>query len=134
MYRQQYRPSKYGNKKTEFNGKTYDSKFESSVAQDLEFRKMAKDIKDYDTQYRVEVYAYTKDGLPVHLCNHKVDFRIHHNDGSYELVEAKGFETADYRMRRKYLEKFWLPEHLDHTYTVIKQKNSWRDYKPKGKK
>jgi transcription elongation factor Elf1 len=43
--------NKYGAKRTVFNGKLYDSKFEASVASELETRKRAKDIRDYETQY-----------------------------------------------------------------------------------
>lgn len=113
--------NKYGARRTEFNGKKYDSKFEAGVAQELELRKRAKDIKDYDTQYRIDAWAYRKDGTRAFCVKHKVDFRLHLNDGSYELLEAKGVETADYRMRRRFLEELWLPEHPDHIYTVIKQ-------------
>lgn len=113
--------NKYGAKRTEFNGKIYDSKFEAGIAGELETRKRAKDIKDYDTQYRIETWAYRSDGVKAFMVRHKVDFRIHHTDGSFELYEAKGVETTDYKWRRKFLEEIWLPEHPDHTYTVIKQ-------------
>lgn len=119
--------NKYGAKRTEFNGKIYDSKFEAQTAQSLELRKRAKDIKDYDIQYQIVAIAYDKHGDPAITKKHKVDFRIHHNDGSFELYEAKGIETDDYKNRREFLEKLWLPENLDHTYTVIKQNsNKWR--------
>lgn len=121
MYRVRY-GNKYGAKKTEFNGYKYDSKFEASVAQELELRKKAGEIKDYEQQYKVEMWAHRSDGTPAFKVSHKVDFRVLHNDGSYELMEAKGVETADYKMRRKFLEELWLPEHLDHTYTVVKQR------------
>ena len=113
--------NKFGAKRTEFNGNIYDSKFEASVAAELETRKLAKDIKDYDRQYRVECWAYRADGEKAFVVKHKVDFRIHHNDGSFELYEAKGVETADYKFRRKCLEELWLPINKDHIYTVIKQ-------------
>lgn len=121
MYRQYY-GNKYGAKKTEFNGYKYDSKFEASVARELELRKQGGDILDYDKQYKVEMWAHRSDGTPGFKVSHKVDFRIHHKDGSFELLEAKGVETADYKMRRKFLENLWLPENLDHTYTVVKQR------------
>lgn len=121
MYRVRY-GNKYGAKRTEFNGKKYDSKFEASVAQELELRKKAGDIKDYETQFKVEMWAYDANGKPAMKVTHKVDFRVHLNDGSYELLEAKGVETSDYKMRRKWLETFWLPFNLDHTYTVVKQR------------
>lgn len=113
--------NKYGAKRTEFNGKIYDSKFEASVAQDLETRKRAKDIIDYDTQFKVEIPVYTKDGTIVHVVKHKVDFRVWELDGSFMLLEAKGVETTDYKWRRTLLEKIWLPEHQEYTYEVIKQ-------------
>jgi uncharacterized Zn finger protein (UPF0148 family) len=113
--------NKYGAKRTEFNGKIYDSKFEALVANDLETRKKAGDIKDYDIQYKVIMWVYREDGVKAYEVKHKVDFRIHHNDGSFELYEAKGIETDDYKWRRKNLENVWLPLHPDHTYTVIKQ-------------
>lgn len=98
-----------------------DSKFEASVADNLYARKKMGDIKDYDSQFRVECWAYTADGEKAFCVKHKVDFRIQHNDNSFELLEAKGVETSDYRWRRKCLEKLWLPLHKDHTYTVVKQ-------------
>lgn len=113
--------NKYGAKRTEFNGKIYDSKFEASVAQDLETRKRAGEIKDYDTQYKVEITAYRIHGEEGFKVSHKVDFRVHENDGSYTLTEAKGVETPDYKWRRRFLEELWLPDHKDYTYEVVKQ-------------
>ena len=113
--------NKYGAKRTEFKGKLYDSKYEAGVAAELDLRKRAKEILDYDTQYKVEIAVYRADGTPAFYVNHKVDFRIHHKDGSYELLEAKGVETVDYKWRRKFLETIWLKENPDHEYTVIKQ-------------
>lgn len=115
------RSNKYGAKRTEFNGKIFDSKFEASVAEDLETRKLAKDIKDYDTQFRIEVDVYNALGEVVAHKRHKVDFRILHNDGSYELLEAKGMITADYQWRRDIVVGIWLSEHKDYIYSVVKQ-------------
>lgn len=113
--------NKFGAKRTEFNGKKYDSKYEASVAQELELRKKAGDILDYDIQYKVEMWVCDQDGRKVFRVNHKVDFRVHNKDGSFELLEAKGVETADYKWRRRLLEELWLPAHPDHTYRVVKQ-------------
>lgn len=121
------RGSKFGAKRTTFNGRQFDSKYEAGVARELEIRKAAGDIKDYETQFKIEAWAHLSDGTPAFKVSHKVDFRIHHNDGSYELLEAKGAETADYKTRRKFLEYLWLPDHKDHTYTVVKQsRGGWR--------
>ena len=134
MYHQTYfKKNKFNAVKQTYNGYSYDSKFEAQVAADLDLRVKAGDIKEYDRQYKVEFFVYRliesngeKEYLPYKLGSHKVDFRIHHNDGSFELYEAKGLETPDYKKRRKWLEDLWLPEHPDHTYTVVKQKTYYR--------
>ena len=113
------RKSKYGAKKTEYNGYIYDSKFEAGVAQELDWRLKAGEIKDWERQFKVEMWAYDKDGNPALKKTHKIDFRVHELDGSYTLLEAKGVETQDYRDRRKWLMKLWMPEHLDHVYEVV---------------
>ena len=114
--------NKYGAKKTVAkDGIKRDSKFEASIADELHLRKLTKDILDYDSQYKVEMWIYREDGVKTFSVKHKVDFRIHHNDGSFELYEAKGVETMDYKWRRKLLEELWLPMNKDHVYTVVKQ-------------
>lgn len=123
--------NKYGAKRTEMNGKIYDSKFEAQVAAELEVEKNLGQIKDYDTQYRIEGWVYDENGNPAFPYRHKVDFRIHNLDGSFTLREAKGVETDDYKWRRKILEKVWLPAHPEYTYEVVYQKSSKR-YKRKG--
>lgn len=114
--------NKYGAKKTVAkDGLRRDSKYEAGVADELFLRKQAGDILDYDSQYKLEMWAYRSDGTPAFKVSHKVDFRVHLKDGSFELLEAKGVQTADWRMRRTFLEKLWLPEHPDHIYTVVQQ-------------
>lgn len=113
--------NKYGAKRTEFKGKQYDSKYEASVAMELDLRLQGGDILSVEPQYKIEAVCYRGNGLPAFTVKHKVDFRIQLKDGSYELIEAKGVETDDYKWRRKFLENIWLPDHPDHTYTVVKQ-------------
>lgn len=114
--------NKYGAKRTEArDGIKRDSKYEATVADELLLRKQAGDILDYDSQYKIEVPCYRQDGSVAFIVRHKVDFRIHNTDGSFELCEAKGAVTNDYIWRRKFLEHIWLPAHPDHTYLVVKQ-------------
>lgn len=126
MYTTYFKRNKYNAKRTDYNGIKYDSRFEASVAEELDLRKKAKDILDWDRQYKLEMWCYTRDGSKAFKVTHKVDFRIHHKDGSYELLEAKGIETDDYKWRRKFLEHIWLSENPDHTYTVVKQQRNWK--------
>ena len=113
--------NKFGAKRTEYAGRKYDSKYEASVAQELDLRLKGGDILEVIPQFKVTMVAYRQDGLPAITMDHKVDFRIQLRDGSYELIEAKGVETEDYKMRRKFLENLWLPLHPDYTYRVVKQ-------------
>jgi uncharacterized Zn finger protein (UPF0148 family) len=119
--------NKYGAKRTlSRDGMKRDSKFEASQADELDLRKRGKDILDYESQYKVTMWIYREDGVRAFKVEHKVDFRIHHNDGSFELLEAKGVETADWKWRRRLLEELWLPLHKDHDYTVVKQQKGVR--------
>lgn len=126
MHKTRVHKSKYGAKKTEFNGKKFDSKFEATIAQELELRKKAGEILDYDCQFKIECMPYNIHGDPVPKCkvSHKVDFRVHNLDGTFTLLEAKGFVTADYKMRAKWLEYFWLPANPDYDYEVVFQRKS----------
>jgi len=124
MYKQSY--NKYKAVKQEYNGYKYDSKFEASVAADLDIRLKAGEIKDWERQYKVEMWACDSAGKPKLKKSHKIDFRVHELDGSFTLLEAKGVETADYKDRRNWLECFWLPDHPDHVYQVVKQKSYYR--------
>lgn len=119
--------NKYKAIRTNYGGYNYPSKLEANVAYMLDLRLKAGEIKAWERQFKVEMVAYDCHGNEAMTMSHKVDFRVHELDGSYTLVEAKGVETADYRMRRKWLEKLWLPAHLDHTYEVVKEQSKrWR--------
>lgn len=120
--------------RTEYGGYRYASKHEASVAMNLDWLKKAGEIKDWERQFKVEMWACDHTGRQVMKKTHKIDFRVHENDGSFTLIEAKGFETEDYRERRAWLEAFWLPLHLDHKYEVLYNKKHWRGFKVGGGK
>lgn len=90
---------KYHNKATATGGIIYHSKKESKYAQDLEFRKKAGDIKDWKRQVRLDLRAYGK-----HICYYAMDFIVEHNDGTFEMVEVKGFATDVWRLKWALLE------------------------------
>ncbi len=110
-------PGKYHAIRTEYNGYFYDSKFEAQTAMGLDWRLKAGEIKAWTRQFPIEISSPHTGELIVRT---KVDFRIEHNDGSFELLEAKGFETRDFGLLKKLIEMLWLPEHLDYTYTLAK--------------
>lgn len=117
--------NKYGAKKTVFNDRKYDSKFEASVAQDLYLRQQAGDLVAVEPQYRIKLYCYLPDGSKAYLFTYICDFRCEKPDGSYLLVEAKGHPTEVYRTKRKILDLVWLPDHPDYEFQEIRQKG-WR--------
>jgi uncharacterized protein DUF1064 len=107
--------NKYNNTKQLYNGNRYDSKKESTYAKELDLRKFAGDIKDYDRQFKLELRV---NGYKI--CSWKIDFRITHNDGSFEFVEVKGFETYDYIIKRKLFEALKDEMFPGSTLTIIK--------------
>lgn len=109
-------PGKYNAIRCQYNGYWYDSKFEAQTAMGLDWRLKAGEIKGWTRQFPIEIRSPGGELI----LRHKVDFRVEHNDDSFELLEAKGFETRDYKITKRLIETLWLPEHLDHVYTVAK--------------
>jgi hypothetical protein len=81
----------------------------------LDMRLKAKDIDSWERQYPVRIMYNGEE-----ICSLWVDFRVKQKDGSYELVEVKGFETDVYKLKKRLLEIMWLPDHPDHAYLVVK--------------
>jgi len=108
---------KYNAIRSVYNGYPYDSKFEAQYAMELDWRVRASEIKAWDRQFPIEIRNPKTGKL---LRRHKVDFRVHENDGSFTLVETKGFETRDWKMIRDEIEVLWLPEHPAYSYLVAK--------------
>lgn len=114
--------SKYGNKRTEFNGYKYMSKFEAKVAQELDLRMHDREFVSIEPQFRIKLYCYLPDGSKADLFTYVCDFRCLKPDGSYHLVEAKGAVTDIYRTKRKILDLVWLPDHMDYTFEEVRQR------------
>lgn len=114
--------SKYGNKRTEYNGKQYMSKFEARVAQELDLRLKAGEFINIEPQYKIALYCYLPDGSKAHLFNYICDFRCERPDGTYLLVEAKGHVTDTYRTKRKLLDLVWLPDNPSYEFEEVRQR------------
>jgi len=86
----------FNTKKIISGGRSYDSKFEAGYGQELELRKKAGDIKEFETHLRIplEVNNYV-------VCDYYVDFAVYHNDGSIEYVETKGYSTDVFKLKWK---------------------------------
>lgn len=105
--------NKYGAKKKEYNGIIYDSAFEAKYAAELDWRKRAGDIKDWQRQIKFDLKIND-----VLICKYIVDFVIIRKDDSREYVETKGFETRDWKIKRKLFQALFP----DLNYIVIKKR------------
>lgn len=107
--------SKYNNVSRHYNGRTYDSILEAKVAQELDWRKKAGEISEIIPQFKISL-----DVNGYHVCNYYCDFKVIKTDGSIEFVEAKGFETETYRLKKRLLEALIQQIEPGAEYIVIK--------------
>jgi|SRR6185436_4980874 len=130
MYIQKYR-NKYNAKKTEFNGITYDSKFEAGVAYDLDMRLKAGEIVNIQRQVPLELRIYGK-----LWKTWKIDFVATLADGSREFIEAKGMEDREFKLKRDFFEIVFdkdFRQHPEDKILVVKQGYDWGWLKKKAK-
>lgn len=121
---QEFRGGRYPQVQSQvYNGRAYDSKFEASVAKELDtLRKAANPrerVVDVEPQHKVEIRSPITDKL---ICRYYVDFRVEYADGHIELIEAKGHRTEVFRLKLKLLEQIWLPQHPEVEYRIIQQR------------
>ncbi len=86
--------NKYQAKGRNYNGMWFDSTFELNCYQDLEWKLKAGELKKIERQVKLDL---TVNG--VHITNYYIDFKVTHADDSIEYIEAKGFETPDWRIK-----------------------------------
>ena len=87
--------AKYKATKTSVDGHTFDSVKEANFYNELKLRLKADDIKGFCLQ---PIFILAP-GL-----KYKPDFIIFNNDGTYEVVDVKGFRTKEYIVKKKILE------------------------------
>lgn len=110
----QRKGNKYGAKSSTYDGIQYHSKLEAKYASDLDLLKKAGEIKDWERQLKISL-----DVNGYHIANYYIDFVIHHNNGTKEYVEVKGFETEVWRLKWKLTEAL-LGDQPDIKLTVVK--------------
>jgi len=98
MYR--YKRNKYGAKKTTVDGITFDSKWEAQRWGELQAMERGGLVRDLERQVKYDIVVNGEK-----ICRYIADFRYKmvNDDGSTkEVVEdAKGFETADFKIKKK---------------------------------
>jgi hypothetical protein len=81
-------------------GRVFDSMLEASVARDLDILYKSKQIKAVKAQVWFDLYG--KNGTKV--CRHRPDFLITCNDGALKIMEAKGEEADDWKIKKALFE------------------------------
>src|SRR5690625_1381904 len=97
------RASKYGNRKVEVDGHTFDSQAEARYYNELKLREKGKEILFFRLQPRYRLLdGFEKGGKKHRAIDYIADFEIHHQDGSIEVVDVKGAPlTQVFRIKEK---------------------------------
>lgn len=94
------RSGKYNAKRTEYNGRVYDSKAEAHMAQELDNARHSHDQDqkvisvEYQKRYRLEVNGKL-------ICTYVADFYVVYATGRTEVIDTKGVLTPVYKLKKK---------------------------------
>jgi hypothetical protein len=108
--------SKYGAKKTVIDGITFDSKTEGQYYLHLKERQSRGEILTFHLQPIFTLQeGFRKEGKLYKPILYVADFEVIHLDESTEIIDVKGFETPDFKIKRKLFEK-----RFSHSLTLVK--------------
>lgn len=100
--------NKYGARKTQMDGITFDSRAEAKYYEQLKWLKMSKQIKDFKLQPRFLLQeAFKKNDKTFRKIEYIADFEVHNLDGSIEIIDIKGVETKEFAIKRKLYERLY---------------------------
>lgn len=108
--------NKYGAKKQSYNGNKYDSTFEAKVAEELDWRLKAGELIEVRRQVKCTLNVRT-----VFITNYYVDFRTVDKHGQVNYIEVKGFETAEWKLKKRLFIALLPVMDPGATYEIIKQ-------------
>ena len=117
--------TKYGSRKTQVDGHTFDSKAEAQYYEQLKWLLENKQIRSFRLQPRYTLLeSFKKNGKTFRKTEYIADFEITHLDGSIEVVDVKGYETPVFSIKRKLFEKLYPDHHLS-IVTYSKKYGGW---------
>jgi len=94
-----------------------DSKHEAKCAADLDYLKMAKQIKDFRRGKTIRFIIND-----VLITTYTPDFEVIHNDDTLEIVEAKGrflLNERSFRIIRNLMQAVYLKENPTVKYRIV---------------
>lgn len=94
---------KYGNKRTIYNGRTYDSKKEAKRSYELDLLQRAGYIRNLERQRRFELQQSCKiRGTTIRAITYIADFYYYDNvKKTWVAEDTKGFRTEVYKIKKK---------------------------------
>lgn len=105
--------NKLNSSKCYINGIKFDSIAESKFYLFLKEKLRAGDIQSFSLQPEYELiqsYKRTHDGKDINPLKYRSDFLIQKNDGEVIIVDTKGYETPEFKIKRKLYD--FLHEHF----------------------
>lgn len=94
-----FKKSKYNNKTKMYNGRLYHSYKEANYARDLEYRRLAGEVKEWIPQYKIDLRVKGR-----HIAFYYIDFKVIMPDDSIVLVEIKGMVLPLWQIKWALLE------------------------------
>lgn len=94
------RSGKYNAKRTEYNGRMFDSKAEASMAQELDNARHSPvpAEKVISVEYQRPFPLHVNGAL---ICTYIADFVVTYGDGQTKVIDAKGVLTPVYKLKKK---------------------------------
>jgi hypothetical protein len=111
---------KYRNRKTVYDGETYDSGMEAKRAMELDLLQRAGEIQGYQRQYSFPLEVNGKT-----VAVYKADFMVAEKNGPSVVEEVKGMWTDYARLKWRL---------FDACYPSVPKRIIGTDYKPRGKR
>lgn len=92
------RPLKYGNKRTRCGHIVFDSKREAELYQILKAQELANEIRSVVRQVSMPLPGDSRRRI-------RIDFMVIENDGRIRWMDAKGYATSEWKLKRDLVEK-----------------------------
>lgn len=103
--------TKYGAKKVIIDDIQFDSKAEGEYYKILRQQLLNNEIKDFSLQPEFELQPpFEMDGKKIRAIKYIADFKVIQHDGTEQIIDIKGMETTDFKLKKKMFEyKFRIP-------------------------
>lgn len=118
------RKHKYNAQKIQLDGYTFDSKLEAKYYEYLKGRWAKGEIQEISLQPKFElVPPFEKNGKRYRAITYVADFQVVMPNGEIEIVDIKGMETPDFKLKRKLFE--YTQEHELKVIAYSKMDGGW---------